>query len=212
MALAQCLLSIEATQGFNQVANNEGEGRAMKRIGSILAVAVACMLMAFAPAQAYPIIDFGDGGSVNGTISFDGVNYVGTDIGIKIMKVYHDSPAADVYMVTGPLAGPGGTTEGALNFDTGANTIDIVGGIASLGIPDDTVLMSGSFYSFHDSNPAVNALSFYAAGPDEKDFTLLRKLGISTGTKWAFFGFSISAIDLSPAGEPGTLFAATSFP
>ena len=189
---------------------NDREGRAMKRMGSVLAVAVACLLMAFAPAQAYPIIDFRDGTSVNGTISFDGMNYIGTDIGITIMVVDYDGFNTAVYDVTGPLAGAGGKTEGALNFDTGADTISIVGKVPALNINTDTILMSGSFFKFGDENPGAG-LSFYARGLDEKDPGLLRALGIGVAADdWTFVAFSITAADISLPGHPGTLFAARS--
>jgi hypothetical protein len=190
------------------VANNEREGREMKRMGSILAVAVACMLMAFAPAQAYPVIDFG-GSTTNGLIAFDGVDYYGMGIGIDTMIVDFTPTISKEYAVTGPLPG----NEGQLDFNTKENWIKVVGAVPDLHIDNPITLMEGTFSYFEDKNNAVDKLAFYASGPDKKAEVLLRTLNLLPMiNEWQFFGFTISSVDVSEAYAypPGRVFAARS--
>jgi hypothetical protein len=90
---------------------------------------------------------------------------------------------------TGGNNGLCGATSAVLNFNTLTNTIQIVGGIPTLGIANGTVLLSGSFLSWTaDANGLHNAL-----GPDTKGATLLTALGLPTNTQFAFFGFSLTS-------------------
>jgi hypothetical protein len=100
---------------------------------SVVAVVIAALAMVL-PASASPItIEFtsalvppGD----NGGLSYIGVTSStvasGADLAISAMIVSGDGVFDGTYAVTGSVAG-----FGALSFDTGANSVQIVGGIPS---------------------------------------------------------------------------------
>ena len=103
---------------------------------------IACFTVAAfsSNASAATVIDFGTGlAGPGGSLSYDGVDVVGADILIGALSV------------SGAPAGNGEyTADAVLNFDTAANTISIVGGVAGLGVPD-TTLLTGSFDDFEYS-------------------------------------------------------------
>lgn len=138
-------------------------------------------------AAAAVVIDFGTGlAGAGGTISNDGTNTTGMNILIGSLTT--QGTAADGTYVTDAL----------LNFDTGANTISIVGDVTGLGISGAT-LLSGSFTSSsYTAIPGPGGLIteiFSGQGPDIKNAALLTALGVPTNTPFDFFGFSIESVN-----------------
>jgi hypothetical protein len=133
-------------------------------------------------AAATYVIDFGSGlAGSGGTINVAGPNFTGTNIAIGSLSVQGTASSDGTYVV-----------DALLNFDTGANTISIVGDIAALGISGD-MLLSGSFAGFgYNVYPGPTEV-FSANGPDSKSNALLDALGIPLNTQFAFFGFSIQS-------------------
>lgn len=152
----------------------------MKQIRNLLAAALALVMAAAIPAGAVTWIDFGTGlAGPGGTIAYDGVNYVGTDILIGSMTVANEGVAT------------GYEVEAYLNFDTAKDYITITGSVADLQI-SDAVLLSGSFETFANSLATPLFITFEAEGPDVKSRELLAALGIAADTEFEYFGFSIA--------------------
>jgi hypothetical protein len=159
----------------------------MKSLTRILAL-VGCFCFAALPlnAAATYVIDFGtglagSGGTLTVTSTTTGTTIAGTDIPIGSMEVQGTASGDGTYVV-----------DALLNFDTGADTISIVGDIAALGISGD-MLLSGSFASSsYDVYPGPTGV-FSANGPDAKSNTLLGSLGIPLNTQFGYFGFSIQS-------------------
>ena len=150
---------------------------------------IACFTVAAfsSNASAATVIDFGTGlAGPGGSLSYDGVDVVGADILIGALSV------------SGAPAGNGEyTADAVLNFDTAANTISIVGGVAGLGVPD-TTLLTGSFDGFEYSSFVTAAGTtevFQGWGPDTKGCRLLTLLQVDCATQFDFFGFSIESVN-----------------
>jgi hypothetical protein len=137
-------------------------------------------------AVAAYVLDFGTGlAGAGGTITNAGGSISGSNIFIGSLIVDGTTTSNGTYVV-----------DALLNFDTSANTISIVGNIATLGITGET-LLSGSFTSY--STTVIPQLGggqtevFQATGPDTKSNILLGILGIPLDTQFDFFGFSIES-------------------
>jgi len=195
----------------------------MKRMGSILALVVACMLMAFAPAQAYPLIDFVDYPGSGGTITYNGTYYVGTNIAIGIVRFSPtDIPLnytpPEGYRVTGDIVNVNnGETYGDLDFSTevGKDFFTIVGGIPDLGIPNGTTLLDGDVKCDTVTFPP-RQISLSVCGLDIKNELLQKAFGVdyplwrftgffkAVGTDGVFESYSVD-IGNQPVPEPGTM-------
>jgi hypothetical protein len=159
----------------------------MIKLTRILALA-GYLILASIPlnAAAAYVLDFATGlAGAGGTITNAGGSISGSNILIGSLIVDGTTTSNGIYVV-----------DALLNFDTSANTISIVGDIATLGITGET-LLSGSFTSY--STTVIPQLGggqtevFQAAGPDTKSNTLLGLLGIPLDTQFDFFGFSIES-------------------
>jgi hypothetical protein len=147
-------------------------------------VFVSCFAFASIPLKASSayVIDFGTGllGS-GGTITNTGASILGQNILIGSMVVQGTTSSDGTYEV-----------DALLNFDTGANTISIVGDISSLGVFGDTFL-DGSFATYsYNVYPGPTEV-FDSTGPDTKSDALLGALGIPLDIDFGFFGFSIES-------------------
>jgi hypothetical protein len=139
----------------------------MTRSKLVIALAFCSALTLPAFADTYRIDFSVPIGSASGTVT-TGANTTGTNITISEM-VYNLNGVkiGPTHVVTGACGGVG-----CLNFDTGANTITIVGAIPDLGLASQ-VLLSGSY---NGSTPGV--LTFTGNGPDTKSAALLAVLGV----------------------------------
>ena len=173
------------------------------------AVAVATVLMA-APAYAIPVIDWNTGDSgQGGTISWDGVNLIGSDIPLDVMTIVNAPQGDGVYNVTGTASGTGGTGFASLNFNTGAggdNFITITGcvpelniGVNSAGDCEPVALMDGTFTSW-----TVNSQGglVVGTGGDMKAAELLAAINWPADLPWEWFGISMTTGGLAPDGTP----------
>jgi hypothetical protein len=174
------------------------------------AAAIAAVLMA-APAQAATVIDFSTGmAGEGGTISWDGSNFIGSNIPIGSVAISGAPTNSGVYAVTGTASGQGGSTFGTLSFNTNpdSNFITISGCIPGLSVGldangncDPVDLMTGSFTGFtNSSNGLLNAF-----GEDMKNTELLNAINWPSNLPWEFFGFSMTTAGLSPDGTPGAV-------
>jgi hypothetical protein len=167
-------------------------------------VAAFALILLSAPAYAVAIIDFGTGDAGSGgTITISGGNAIGVAIPIDSLTV--NGTAFDkVYNLSGTAASSNqdGDLAAALIFDTTQNSISIIGGIPELFIPDQTVLLTGTFSSFELQN-GLFVGSLEGTGPDVKSPLLLRALGLPTDTKFEFYGFSIG-FNTKGTGSPYT--------
>ena len=147
-------------------------------------VFVSCLAFASIPlkASAAYVIDFGTGllGS-GGTITDTGASILGDAILIGSMVVQGTTSSDGTYEV-----------DALLNFDTGANTISIVGDVSSLGIFGDT-LVSGSFTTYGYSVYPGPTEVFESTGTDMMSSGLLGALDIPLNIGFDFFGFSIES-------------------
>ena len=162
-------------------------------------VAAGILTVVFgASAEAAVIIDFQTGlTGAGGTYTLlGGGDASGSNIPIGAMTISGLGSADGVYDTTGTgpnqcLSGWCFDTNGSavLNFNTLTNTIEVIGGIAAFGIPNGTVLLSGTFTSFTaDANGLTNAI-----GTDTKSALLLAALGLAANTPFEYFGFSLTA-------------------
>lgn len=182
---------------------NLTEDRTMKKVGILMIAAFALTLISV-PAYAVAIIDFGTGTvGAGGTITISGGQATGVLIPVNAMTV-NGAPVTGVFDTQGLANGqaPDANGAAALSFDTAANTISIVGGVTALGIPNGTVLLTGSFSNFTITDTGFVG-SVNGSGPDSKSPLLLRALGIDPNAKFDFFGFSLG-FDLQGGGSPYT--------
>lgn len=161
----------------------------MKRFITCGAMAVAALCVAAAGARADTVIDFrtGSAGS-GGNYTVAGSNATGTNIpigGVSIIGAPMNNVGSDT--VTGTCADAFGGLFGCLDFNTALDTISLVGGIPALGIPDGTVLLSGTFSAF---DATVNF--FLGAGTDTKSPLLLSAIGLAPNTPFDFLGFALT--------------------
>jgi hypothetical protein len=146
------------------------------------------LILFVAPAQALPLLDFGDGGLSGGVITTpdNGVNIVGVGIPMGVLKVS---------LVPGPPTTYALGAGTVLDFDTVANTISITGTVPALGINAPIALLSGSFATFEVTYVKGSSLDLHdARGPDTKARELLIALGIAPDNPFNYFGFSLSSI------------------
>jgi len=170
----------------------------MKALTKIMLVLVLSLLMVV-PAYAVAVIDFGDGTAKGGILVRVGGNISGTGVGIDVLTVSGSPlfPDLTTFDLSGAFVGGVGGSAAVLNFDTGigSNSITITGGvtIGATVIPDNTVLLSGTFTSWTISQNAILLSLSDGMGPDTKDRTLLTALGFAPDLPFNFFGFSIAA-------------------
>jgi len=165
----------------------------MKRL-ILVALMAAALAVTPKAAEAAIVIDFGTGLAASGGVYtlLPGGNASGTDIPVGSMT-FDLNGVSSVYQTSGtgldPFFGDG---HARLSFNTQTNFIQVVGGVPQLGIASNTVLLSGTFMSWTaDGNGLHNAI-----GEDSKNVSLLRALGLPDNTKFAFFGFSLTASSL----------------
>ena len=180
----------------------------------ILGIAAAAVLLMSAQATAATVIDFSTGlAGEGGLISWNGANYVGSNIPIGAVTITGAPANNGVFLVGGASTGTGGGRYGSLNFDTkpGSNVIQISGCIPGLSIGSmdgqgnctaPVILLSGRINSF--DNPNTNGL-INAIGEDTKNQNLLIALGLPPNTPFQFFGFSFTTGPLNPNGTPGSV-------
>lgn len=182
----------------------------MKRYLSTRIILIALfVVVSFISIPAHALtIDFGHGSApTSGSISLSSGIYTGTDINIAFFIAYGSGNDGQYYL-TGDTS-----TYAKLNFTTGPSggSLEIVGGNSILGIPNNTVLVHGTF----DYAGYTTATKFSAYGHDTKSPLLLSALGIPTNSSFDFFNFEIvnSASGVIDAHlqnrlipEPATLF------
>jgi hypothetical protein len=172
------------------------EDRSPMNIKRLVGIAAAVVLLGVSPTFAAVVIDFGTGTAPDGG-SFTllaGGNASGTAIPVDLLKVSGAPTNNGSWDLSGTAVSNDANGSASLDFNTLTNTIKITGGIPGLGIANGTVLLSGSFSSFTaDANGLSNA-----KGPDTKSALLLSALGLATDFKFNFFGFSLTAQEISP--------------
>lgn len=178
----------------------------------VLSIAAAATVLMSATAMAAPVIDFSTGfAGETGSVSWDGTNFVGSNIGIGAVTIVGAPRNNGVFEVQGMVAGQVGGSFGDLDFNTnpGQNFISIVGCISALGVggttngvcTDPVTLMFGSFAGFDNSAEGLTD----AFGEDVKNAQLLAALGLSSTTPFQFFGTSITTTDLIAGGAAGAV-------
>lgn len=192
--------------GGRRFPKHKGEGGQIVMARRSLAVlaAVVAILASAAPALAVATLNFSTGGAgVGGLLTVDSSNNaIGTNIPIGSFTAIGTGTTDGDYSVVG----------GLLNFNTSTGAITINGGIPTLfGAPvESALLLSGLFNTFFVFADSFNA-TVSGAGPDTKNPDLLTALGLAPDTPFAFFGFTLAAIDTDSTGVPGnTYYVATS--
>jgi PEP-CTERM motif len=180
----------------------------MKRV--LFAIVFVVVLAAAGSTQAAILLDFGTGSTGNGgTIVQTATGVVGTGIPVGILTVT-GSPAADgVYYTTGAYGynfDSQALTAAVLNFawdpTNNLNSISIVGGVS--GHVANGTLMSGAMSGPPSVTPALNGVSFSVGGPNSLSTDLLTWLSLPTDTQWAWYGYSVAGVTLSPGTYRGT--------
>jgi hypothetical protein len=176
----------------------------MKRMGSVLVLAMACVFLAFTPAQAI-LIDFGVIAPTAGSISYDGVGGPLVGVNIEIDNVVATGFPIPLVITDGVLnfttGNLTGTTASQWNFGGGlASSIVIHGNIPEIGL-FDADLMWGHFGS---ANVFAIGNTYKIAGSsffDWKNEVLLDYYGYSGYPNWkGNFNISFDADGLPPAG------------
>jgi len=178
----------------------------------VLGIAAAATMVLSAQAMAATVIDFNTAfAGEGGTISWDGTNYMGSNIPMQAATITGAPTNNGVYLVNGSAAGTGGGMYASLNFNTtpGSNFINLIGCIPGLSIgsidgngncSDPVTLLQGTIQSWtQDPNGLIQAI-----GEDTKNEQLLMALGLPPNTPFQFFGFSFATSPLTPDGTPGT--------
>ncbi|MEO8680116.1 MAG: PEP-CTERM sorting domain-containing protein [Vicinamibacterales bacterium] len=173
----------------------------------VLGIAAAAALLVSAQANAATVIDFSTGlAGEGGSISWNGSNYIGSNIPIGALTVSGAPNNNGVALVNGYATGSGGGHYGTLDFNTATGMISIAGCIPGLSIgsvdgngncTQPATLMNGTIQQFDPTSP--NGL-VRASGVDTKNQDLLIALGLSPNTPFEFFGFSFATNPLSPNG------------
>ena len=171
-----------------------------------LGAALAAVVLMTGSAQAATVIDFQTGSDVGvgGSITWDGTNLIGSEIPIGALTVFGAPSGNGAYDVSGTATASEPGSFGSLDFDTAANFITITGCVEELGIGTDSgqcqpvTLLSGTFTSWSVSQDGL----LNAAGLNTTGGELLAAIGIDADIPWRFFGFSMTADDLQPNGEP----------
>lgn len=175
----------------------------MKRLLLLTCIVLSGVLASSASAAI--VIDFGTALIGNGgLVTVSGSNAIGSNIPLGAMTVTIGN-STSVYDTSGTATSTNQdpNLSAALNFNTSANTIQVIGGIPTLGIANGTVLLSGTFSSFAVSNFGF-AATVFGTGIDTKNPALLTALGIPTNTPFTFFGFTISNVLTSGGGFVAT--------
>lgn len=165
----------------------------MKRL-ILVALMAAALSVTPKAAEAAIVIDFGTGlAAAGGTYTLlAGGNASGSDIPVGAL-VFDNNGATTAYQTSGtgidPFFGDG---HARLSFNTLTNFIQVVGGVPSLGIASNTVLLTGTFTNWQADGGGLHN----AFGEDTKNVVLLRALGLPDNTKFAFFGFSLTSSSL----------------
>lgn len=179
-----------------------------KRLKVLGMAAVAAALMA-APASAATVIDFSTGNAAEGgSITWDGSNYIGSNIPIGGLRIVGAPQGNAFYTVSGGAMDQDGNFWGSLDFNTnaGSNFMSISGCIPgmSLGTFDANgnctvpeVLLSGTIQGYVPNAPQGLLSAF---GEDAKNQELLAYIGLSPNTPFEFFGFSLATYNMAPGG------------
>lgn len=180
-----------------------------KRLKVLGMAAVAAALMA-APASAATVIDFSTGNaSEGGSITWDGSNYIGSNIPIGAVRIVGAPMGNTTYVVNGSAMDADGNFWGSLDFNTNAdaNFVSISGCIPgmSLGTFDANgtctvpeVLLSGTIQGYVPGAPQGLLSAF---GEDAKNQELLAFIGLDGNTPFEFFGFSLATYNIQPGGS-----------
>lgn len=166
-----------------------------------------------APVQAGSL-DFGVIAPTSGSISYAGgvAPLVGTDIQVDNVTGVDGTPANDgvtldlsnarLDFTTGNFTGSDATHW----FFDGGGTITLLGGVPALGIPDGTVLFSGSF---DEASVTASGLIFrvtVAAFTDTKNAELVGFYGLPAGVPYlGNFNISFNASGSPPAAFSSSL-------
>ena len=187
----------------------------LKRLVLGIGLLVASLAVA-TPAQAAAVLDFSTGLAGTGgliTLFADG-SVRGQNLPIGALTVSNTGAGDGVYFVTGTATGTGiggNPGFGSLNFATGgqagASSVSIMGCVAALSVGSNpcnapVLLLSGTISGFDTSLAAQGLVS--AFGPDSKNPSLLRALGLSPETPFAFFGSSFATNAPLIAGGQGS--------
>jgi hypothetical protein len=179
-----------------------------KRFKVLGMAAVAAALMA-APATAATVIDFSTGNATEGgSITWDGANYIGSNIPIGAVRVVGAPTGNDSYVVGGTSADADGNFWGSLSFNTtaGSNFMNISGCIPGMSIGTfdangnctvPEVLLSGTIAGYVPNAPQGLLSAF---GADAKNQELLAFIGLEPNTPFEVFGFSLSTLNIQPGG------------
>jgi len=188
-------------RGFSKHNRVRGGSQMVRRSLAVLAAVVAILASA-APARAIATLNFSTGNAGSGgLVTIDSSNNaIGTNIPIGSFSA-NGTGADGAYDVVG----------GLLNFDTSTAAITINGGIPTLpGAPvGSALLLWGLFNTSSVFADSLNA-TVSGAGPDTKNPDLLTALSLAPDTPFAFFGFTLAAIDTDSTGVARTYYVATS--
>jgi hypothetical protein len=184
-----------------------------KRFKVLGMAAVAAALMA-APASAATVIDFSTGNaSEGGSITWDGSNYIGSNIPIGAVRVVGAPAGNNTYVVGGTAADADGNFWGSLDFNTseGSNFMSISGCIPGMSIGTfdangnctvPEVLLSGTIEGYVPNAPQGFLSAF---GEDAKNQELLAFIGLEPNTPFEFFGFSLSTYNMQPGNSSSAI-------
>jgi PEP-CTERM motif len=180
-----------------------------KRLKVLGIAAIAATLMA-APASAATVIDFSTGNAADGgTITWDGSNYIGSNIPIGAARVVGAPQGNTAYVVGGTASDSDGNLWGSLDFNTNAdsNFISITGCIPGMSIGTfdangactvPEVLLQGTIQGYVPNAPQGLLSAF---GEDAKNQELLAYIGLGPNTPFEFFGFSLTTRNIGPGGS-----------
>jgi hypothetical protein len=177
-----------------------------------LGIAAAAVMLMASSANAATVIDFTGGVGFGGSITWDGTNYIGSNIPINAVSISGANIPDNTFAVTGSATATTPGSYGSLSFDThsGTNFISISGCIEALGIGGMTggvctspvTLMSGTFRSWDTNN---NHGLTDATGLDTKAPELLQAIGYTADFPWEFYGFSTRTVSPLTVGVAGTV-------
>jgi len=192
----------------------------LKRLKMFGMAAIAMASMA-ATASAAPVIDFSTGLAGNGgTITDVGGTLIGTNIPIGAIT-FGDTTLNNglVTTVQGTAIGTGGLLYGDFDFNTATGQFSIVGCVASLLIPCNTTLATGTIGSFlnlgtgilfQGGTYTVSPLLAAAAGlPTNSVFTIPAGSSFTLGITSTQGGAIVTSTDVpltsTPVPEPATM-------
>jgi PEP-CTERM motif-containing protein len=165
-------------------------------------------------ASAAPIIDFSTGSApAGGLFTLSGGNATGAGIPVGVMIISGVPSNDGAYDTSGTAASNAlfGDADGSavLAFNTAGDSISVTGGVPAFGVLPGSVLINGSFQGF-----IVNSNGLTGWGPMTTNPLLLAALGLPTSTRFAFFGFSMTAnqIDVNTWATISSDFRANAIP